>query len=87
MKEGGILKTTFSTRYGDYEYVVMLFGLTNAPIAFMAFMNRVYPQYLEKFIIVFIDDIFVYFDNKSDNEIHLRMALQILREPILCQVL
>jgi hypothetical protein len=55
-----ILKTAFTTRYGLYEYTVMSFGLTNAPTYFMYLMNKVFMEYLDKFIVVFIDDILVY---------------------------
>jgi hypothetical protein len=70
-----ILKTVFSTRYGFYEYLVMSFGLTNAPAYFMYLMNSVFIPELDKFVIVFIDDILVYSENEKDHAEHLRIVL------------
>jgi hypothetical protein len=70
-----IPKTAFSTRYGLYEFKVMSFGLTNAPAYFMNLMNKVFMEYLDKFIVVFINDILIYSKNDSDHEEHLRMVL------------
>jgi hypothetical protein len=71
-----VLKTTFSTRYGLYEYLVMSFGLTIAPAHFMYLMNSVFMPELDKFVIVFIDDILVYSKNEAEHEQHLRIILQ-----------
>ena len=75
-----MLKTAFQTRYGHYEFLVMSFGLTNVPAAFMDLMNRVFRPFLDRFMIVFIDDILVYSKNKAEHAMHLRMVLQTLRE-------
>jgi hypothetical protein len=75
-----IPKTTFTTRYGLYEYLVMSFGLTNALAHFMYLMNSVFMPELDKFIVVFIDDILIYSKNKEEHEEHLRIVLNCLRE-------
>ena len=75
-----IPKTAFSTRYGLYEYLVMSFGLTNAPAYFMYFMNSVFMPKLNKFVVVFIDDILIYLENEADHAEHLRIVLSRLRE-------
>jgi hypothetical protein len=75
-----VSKTAFRTRYGHYEFTVVLFGLTNAPTVFMFLMNGVFKDHLDKFVIVFLDDILVYSKTEEEHEKHLRMVLQVLRE-------
>ena len=75
-----IPKTTFRTRYGHYEFVVMSYSLTNALVAFIDLMNRVFQSYLDLFVIVFIDDILVYSNNEGEQMNHLRVVLQVLKE-------
>jgi hypothetical protein len=75
-----IPKTAFSTRYGLYEYLVMSFGLTNAPADFMYLMNYVLMSEMDKFVMVFIDDIMVYSKNEEEHEQHLWIILQWLHE-------
>ncbi|GMI66048.1 hypothetical protein HRI_000274100 [Hibiscus trionum] len=80
VKDVDVPKTAFRTRYGHYEFLVMPFGLTNAPAAFMDMMNRVFHEYLDKFVVVFIDDILVYSRTEAEHEEHLRVVLQALLE-------
>ncbi|WVZ71456.1 hypothetical protein U9M48_020042 [Paspalum notatum var. saurae] len=79
-REEDIPKTAFSTGYGLYEYPVMSFGLTNAPAFFMYMMNSVFMNELDKFVVVFIDDILIYSKNEKEHEEHLRVVLTRLRE-------
>jgi hypothetical protein len=76
IRECNIPKTAFVLRYGMYEYTVMSFGLTNAPAYFMYLMNKVFMEYLDKLLVVFIDDILVYSRNEDEHEEHLRLVLQ-----------
>src|SRR3954469_22585933 len=80
IREKDIPKTAFTTRYGLYEYTVMSFGLTNAASYFMNMMNKVFMEFLDKFVVVFIDDILVYSKSKEEHEGHLRLILEKLRE-------
>ncbi|GJZ15448.1 putative ribonuclease H-like domain-containing protein [Tanacetum coccineum] len=80
VREEDIPKTAFRTRYGHYEFQVMSVGLTNNPAVFMDLMNRVCKPYLDKFVIVFIDDILIYLKSKQENEEHLKLILGLLRK-------
>jgi hypothetical protein len=83
IRPSNIPKTAFITKYGLYEYIVMSFGLTNVPPFFMYLMNSVFMDYLDKFVVVFIDDILIYSQNEQEHEEHLRKVLQGLRD---CQL-
>ncbi|WVZ53380.1 hypothetical protein U9M48_004331 [Paspalum notatum var. saurae] len=80
IRPSDIPKTAFISRYGLYEYTVMSFGLTNAPAFFMYMMNSVFIEYLDKFVVIFIDDILIYSKTEEEHEEHLRLVLQKLRE-------
>ena len=76
IREEDVPKTAFRTRYGHYEFLVMSFGLTNAPAAFMDMMNRVFEDYLDKLVIVFIDNILICSTDRKEHAQHLRLVLQ-----------
>jgi hypothetical protein len=80
IRASDIPKTMFITRYGLYEYTVMSFGLTNTPAYFMYLMNKVFMKYLDKFMVVFIDDILIFSKNGEEHDKHLCMVLQKLRD-------
>jgi len=80
IEKEGVSKTAFRTRYGHYELLVLPFGLTNAPAYFTDLMNRVFHPYLDKFIMVFIDDILIYFKSREEHVDHLRIVLNTLAE-------
>jgi len=80
IRPSDIEKTTFTTRYGLYEYTIMSFGLTNAPAYFMYLINKVFMEYLDKFVVVIIDDILVYSKSELEHEQYLHIVLQRLKD-------
>ena len=80
VREADIPKTVFRTRYEHFEFTVMLFELTNTLAAFMDLMHRVFQPYLDKFVVVFVDDILIYSKSEEEHENHLRVVLQVLRD-------
>ncbi|GJZ98896.1 putative reverse transcriptase domain-containing protein [Tanacetum coccineum] len=82
VREEDIPKTAFRTRYGHYEFQVMPFGLTNVPTVFMDSMNRVCKPYMDKFVIMFIDDILIYSKSKEEHEEHLKLILELLKKEL-----
>jgi hypothetical protein len=80
VKAEDISKTAFRTRYGHYEYSVMPFGVSNAPGVFMEYMNRIFHPFLDRFVVVFVDDILVYSKSEEEHTEHLRIVLGVLKE-------
>lgn len=80
IKYEDIYKTVFRTRYGHYEFFVLPFGLTNAPTTFMSLMHGIFHPFLDKFVLIFIDDILIYSNTMEEHKKHIQMVLKMLRE-------
>jgi hypothetical protein len=80
VRDQDVPKTAFNTRYGKYEFLVMLFGLTNAPATFQTLMNSILRPYVDKFVLVYLDDILIYSNSEGEHREHLRLVLQALCE-------
>ena len=80
VREADIPKIAFRMWYGHFEFIVMSFGLTNVPAAFMDLMHRVFQPYLNQFVVVFVNDILIYSQLEEEHEDHLRIVLQALKE-------
>ena len=80
VREAGIPKTAFRMRYGHFDFTVMPFGLTNSPTAFMDLMHKVFQPYLDKFVVIYVDEILIYSQSKEEHEENLRIVLQALKE-------
>lgn len=84
VRDENVQKKTFRTRYGHYELLIMPFGLTTATAAFMDLMNKVFRWYLDKFVMVFVDDYHICSKSREEHEEHLHLALQLLKRVIGC---
>ena len=80
MREENIPKMVFRTQYGNFEFIVMPFGLKNSPTSFMDLMHKVFQPYLDQFVMVFVDDILIYSKSEDEHEGHLRIVIQALRD-------
>ena len=80
IREEDFNKIAFWTRYGHYEFVVIPFGLTNSPVAFMCLLNNIFKKYLDPFVLIFIDDVLIYSRREEEHQQNLRIMLQTLRD-------